>query len=192
MANGTFWTGQDLHQSVRNYTQGITGSRALDYAGLAQRLAPKPLGNGRFTQTEPFKELRKYAKLKFRLKCPPLPGQHPDPKSKQPLSIWRLFSTNMYFQRPNKRFSPSRTSLGNRHAAQLDAIPRPRSLRLLTETLAQSETFQFLNTLNRDMGLFVITLFCLWSRLHAMASFQWRPVNFLVTKSINTSWTLTR
>lgn len=82
VANGTFWTGQDLHQSIRNMMQLVLNSRSLDYHGLAQRLAPRPMSNGRLGTPECWKELRKYAKLKFRLKCPPLAGQHPNPKRK--------------------------------------------------------------------------------------------------------------
>ncbi|CAG8972388.1 hypothetical protein HYALB_00007141 [Hymenoscyphus albidus] len=80
VANGTFWSGQELIQAVRNYTMMVTRDRSLDYNTLTQRLAPVAYKNG-YTQSAPFKELRKMSKLQFKLKCQPLgskPVANPD------------------------------------------------------------------------------------------------------------------
>lgn len=69
VANGTFWTAQDVHQAARNYCSIIGGRRALDYHGLRDVLAPlKNNSTGKFSSSEAFVHLNKMSKLRFTVK----------------------------------------------------------------------------------------------------------------------------
>jgi eukaryotic translation initiation factor 2C len=77
VANGTFWTSQDVHQAARNLCKDR--NRNLSYAIFRDQLLPvkdhtKP---GVWTYSNDFKELRKLAKLKFFIKHR---GKHTDDK----------------------------------------------------------------------------------------------------------------
>lgn len=73
VANGTFWTIQDVHQAARNFCK--SKNRSLDWTVFINLMKPdNPTGNG-LTMSEDFKELRKMVKLKFTVK-------HLDKKSK--------------------------------------------------------------------------------------------------------------
>ncbi|TVY30849.1 Protein argonaute [Lachnellula hyalina] len=65
VANGTFWTVQDLHQAARNYCK--SKNRSLDWQVFSNLVKPVNSGNG-LTMSEEFKELRKMCKLKFTVK----------------------------------------------------------------------------------------------------------------------------
>lgn len=68
VANGTFWAPQDVHQAARNFCRDR--NRQLSYTVFRDLL--KPIKDtkhpGQVTQSEDFKNLRKLAKLKFRVK----------------------------------------------------------------------------------------------------------------------------
>jgi eukaryotic translation initiation factor 2C len=69
VANGTFWTAQDLHQAIRNLI-GLRHPRrgqSHTYETLRDQLAPRQYNN-KYTQTEEFKTLRIMQKLKFKVK----------------------------------------------------------------------------------------------------------------------------
>lgn len=68
VANGTFWTAQDLHQAARNYCKDR--NRSLQYQTFINLLRPVKYGGGgnQYTQSEDFKALRKFAKVKFTVK----------------------------------------------------------------------------------------------------------------------------
>jgi eukaryotic translation initiation factor 2C len=66
VANGTFWTAQDLHQAARNYCS--ERNRALSYQVFQTLMLPAKDGKGGITMSEDFKNLRKMAKLKFWVK----------------------------------------------------------------------------------------------------------------------------
>jgi eukaryotic translation initiation factor 2C len=68
VANGTFWTSQDVHQAARNLCKAR--NRNLSYQVFRDQLLPvkDPKKPGVWTQSNEFKELRKMAKLKFRVK----------------------------------------------------------------------------------------------------------------------------
>lgn len=68
VANGTFWTSQDVHQAARNLCKAR--NRNLSYTVFRDQLLPVKDHNkpGVWTQSTDFKELRKMAKLKFRVK----------------------------------------------------------------------------------------------------------------------------
>jgi len=66
VANGTFWTVQDVHQAARNLCKDR--NRNLDYKVFAQQLLPVKMKGGGFTMSEDFKNLRKMYKLKFHIK----------------------------------------------------------------------------------------------------------------------------
>ncbi|TVY52417.1 Protein argonaute [Lachnellula cervina] len=66
VANGTFWTIQDVHQAARNFCK--SKNRSLDWTVFINLMKPdNPTGNG-LTMSEDFKELRKMVKLKFTVK----------------------------------------------------------------------------------------------------------------------------
>jgi eukaryotic translation initiation factor 2C len=67
VANGTFWTSQDVHQAARNLCKAR--NRNQSYTVFRDQLLPvKTQTPGLWTQSSDFKELRKMAKLKFRVK----------------------------------------------------------------------------------------------------------------------------
>ncbi|KAE9369735.1 Piwi-domain-containing protein [Stipitochalara longipes BDJ] len=66
VANGTFWAPQDVHQAARNYCRDR--NRQLSYTIFRDLLKPVKTPKGVVTQSEDFKNLRKMAKLKFRVK----------------------------------------------------------------------------------------------------------------------------
>jgi len=66
VANGTFWTVQDVHQAARNLCKDR--NRNLDYKIFAQQLLPVKMRGGGITMSEDFKNLRKMHKLKFHVK----------------------------------------------------------------------------------------------------------------------------
>ncbi|KAH8777302.1 eukaryotic translation initiation factor-like protein 2C 2 [Hyaloscypha finlandica] len=67
VANGTFWAPQDVHQAARNFCRDR--NRQLSYTVFRDLLKPvKDPKTGVVTQSEDFKNLRKLAKLKFRVK----------------------------------------------------------------------------------------------------------------------------
>jgi eukaryotic translation initiation factor 2C len=67
VANGTFWAPQDVHQAARNYCR--ERNRQLSYTVFRDLLKPvKDPKTGVVTQSEDFKNLRKLAKLRFRVK----------------------------------------------------------------------------------------------------------------------------
>jgi eukaryotic translation initiation factor 2C len=68
VANGTFWASQDVHQAARNLCKAR--NRNLSYQVFRDQLLPvkDPNKPGVWTQSNDFKELRKMAKLKFRVK----------------------------------------------------------------------------------------------------------------------------
>jgi eukaryotic translation initiation factor 2C len=66
VANGTFWAPQDVHQAARNFCR--ERNRQLSYTVFRDILKPVKDGKGGVTQSEDFKNLRKMAKLKFRVK----------------------------------------------------------------------------------------------------------------------------
>jgi eukaryotic translation initiation factor 2C len=67
VANGTFWSSQDVHQAARNLCK--ERNRRLDWQLFSNLLLPvtNPKRGG-FTMSEDFKNLRKMYKLKFRVK----------------------------------------------------------------------------------------------------------------------------
>ncbi|KAH6682517.1 Piwi domain-containing protein [Halenospora varia] len=67
VANGTFWTAQDVHQAARNFLKDR--NRNLDWNTFKNQLLPIKRGNT-FHQSEDFKTLRKMGKLKFKVKYP--------------------------------------------------------------------------------------------------------------------------
>lgn len=62
VANGTFWTAQDVHQAARNFCKDR--NRNLDWGVFVNQLRPVRSGNG-VTMSDDFKNLRKFCKLKF-------------------------------------------------------------------------------------------------------------------------------
>ena len=68
VANGTFWASQDVHQAARNFCKAR--NRNLSYQVFRDLLLPVKDYNkpGVYTFSPDFKELRKMAKLKFRVK----------------------------------------------------------------------------------------------------------------------------
>jgi eukaryotic translation initiation factor 2C len=66
VANGTFWAPQDVHQAARNFCR--ERNRQLSYTVFRDILKPIKDGKGSYTQSEDFKNLRRMAKLKFRVK----------------------------------------------------------------------------------------------------------------------------
>ncbi|KAI9643732.1 Protein argonaute [Ciborinia camelliae] len=67
VANGTFWTSQDIMQAARNLCSAR--NRSLDYQVFRQGLIPvKNLKTGRNEKSSDFKTLEKMKKLKFTLK----------------------------------------------------------------------------------------------------------------------------
>ena len=66
VANGTFWTPQDVHQAARNLCKDR--NRGLDYKVFRNLLLPVKMKGGGFTMSEDFKNLRKMHKLKFYVK----------------------------------------------------------------------------------------------------------------------------
>ena len=66
VANGTFWAAQDVHQAARNYCS--QRNRALSYTVFRDLLLPIKDGKGGWTKSEDFKNLSRFAKLKFIVK----------------------------------------------------------------------------------------------------------------------------
>ncbi|PSS06975.1 hypothetical protein M430DRAFT_271769 [Amorphotheca resinae ATCC 22711] len=66
VANGTFWTAQDLHQAARNFCN--QRNRNLEYRIFQNLLLPVSDGKGGIAMSEDFKNLRKMAKLRFWVK----------------------------------------------------------------------------------------------------------------------------
>jgi len=66
VANGTFWAAQDLVQAARNYIGGRE-NRSGSYTTMRDQLAPV-INQGKITQSNHFKLLRKMIKLKFHVK----------------------------------------------------------------------------------------------------------------------------
>lgn len=66
VANGAFWTPQDLHQAARNLCK--ERNRGLQYDVFQNLLRPIKDKNGRITMSPDFKNLRKMVKLKFWVK----------------------------------------------------------------------------------------------------------------------------
>lgn len=67
VANGTFWTAQDVIQAARNYCSALRGNPQNSYTGFRDQLLPIMVGN-KYKESEAFGHLKRLAKLKFVLK----------------------------------------------------------------------------------------------------------------------------
>ena len=61
VANGTFWTAQDVHQAARNFLK--ERNRNLDYKIMAKLLMPIKDSKGVITMSDDFKNLRREKRL---------------------------------------------------------------------------------------------------------------------------------
>ncbi len=66
VANGTFWTAQDVHQAARNLCKDR--NRGLSYTIFRDILLPVKDAKGNYGKSEDFKNLSKMVKLKFTVK----------------------------------------------------------------------------------------------------------------------------
>lgn len=66
VANGTFWTSQDVMQAARNLCSA--NNRSLQYENFRKDLMPYKNNQGRYEKSAEFKTLEKMKKLKFHLK----------------------------------------------------------------------------------------------------------------------------
>ncbi|TAQ85545.1 hypothetical protein B7494_g6138 [Chlorociboria aeruginascens] len=69
VANGTFWTSQDVHQAARNFCNAR--NRGLDWGIFRDQLKPMQGNNNRAKKSEMFKHMEKMVKLKFTVKYGP-------------------------------------------------------------------------------------------------------------------------
>ena len=67
VANGTFWTSQDVHQAARNFCAIVSGNRTLQYQKFRDSLQPIKRDNKVF-KSEAFLHLERMKKLKFYVK----------------------------------------------------------------------------------------------------------------------------
>lgn len=67
VANGTFWTCQDVHQAARNFTAIIAGNKSLQYPKMRDAMAGSTK-DGKFNQSDAFKHLQRMTRLKFHVK----------------------------------------------------------------------------------------------------------------------------
>lgn len=67
VANGTFWTSQDVHQAARNFC-GVFGNRQLKYETFRDSLFPIKTQQGKIVMSDAMKHLHKMSKLKFTVK----------------------------------------------------------------------------------------------------------------------------
>lgn len=89
VANGTFWTSQDLHQAARNLCK--ERNRSLQWNTFRDLLQPvKDMKDGKWKKSEDWKTLQKMARLQFTVKHR---GKN-DGKSTQNYIL--ISSTNMF------------------------------------------------------------------------------------------------